>query len=238
MFLLSIRVGQIGRPFKIYIRPSGGKRLDSRSQCRRKATKKRSMPWANCWIGISRSSLPTTIEHFTRSVQLRNSKARSSDLNLLGFPGTSIPGPMDLGQKEHVERPPRTNPRIPILSSKVGFLASPVGPCQCLYGEAEFPELTPPIDPMDRPQMPWERLYDHLTDNFVELIGMLVTLSHQAYQHPKPAQQILDDPTGENIIEAVPDGCCEGSQFLGHLMLWRCSHTSHCRSLLVLRGKA
>ena len=32
-------------------------------------------------------------------------KARSYDLNLLGFPGTSIPGPMDLGQGEHTERP-------------------------------------------------------------------------------------------------------------------------------------
>ena len=67
---------------------------------------------------------------------------------------------MDLGQKEHVERLPRTNPIIPIRSNKVGFVASPVGPRQCLYGEAEFPEPTIPIDPIDRPPMPWERLYD------------------------------------------------------------------------------
>ena len=74
MFLLSIRVGQIGRPFEIYSMPSGGKSLDSRSQCRRRATKKRSMPGANSWRGISCSSLLTTIEHFTRAFQRLNLK--------------------------------------------------------------------------------------------------------------------------------------------------------------------
>ena len=101
---------------------------------------------------------------------------------------------MNLGQKEHTERPLRTNPIIPIRSIKVGFVASPVGPCQCLY-EEECPETFPLIDPIDRPQMPWERLYDRPTDHFVELISMLVTFSDHAYQHPKPAQQILEDLT-------------------------------------------
>ena len=72
-------------------------------------------------------------------------------------------------------------------------MASPVGPCQCLYEEAEFPEPTPPIDPIDRAPMSWERLYEHPTDHFVELIGMLVTIPDQAHQHSKPAQQILED---------------------------------------------
>ena len=102
---------------------------------------------------------------------------------------------MDLGQKEHIERPPRTNPIIPIGSNKVGFVASPVGPCHCLYEEESFPESFLLIDPIDRPQMPSKRLYERPTDHFVELISMLVTFSDHAYQHPKPAQQIPEDLT-------------------------------------------
>ena len=102
---------------------------------------------------------------------------------------------MDLGQKVHNECPPRTNPRIPINSKMNGFVASPAGPCQCLYEEESFPETFAPIDSIDRPQMPWERPYDRPTDHFVELISMLATFSDHAYQHPKPAQQNLEDLT-------------------------------------------
>ena len=74
MSLLLIRVCQDGRLFKTCTNPSGGKSLESRSQCRRRATGKRRMPWANCWIGTSSSLLSTMIEHYTRSVKRQSSR--------------------------------------------------------------------------------------------------------------------------------------------------------------------
>ena len=71
---------------------------------------------------------------------------RSRDLIILGFPGTTIPGPNDLARQEHLKKTPRVNPMIPVFSTKAGFTNSPVGPGQCVYGKAEFPEPDPPID--------------------------------------------------------------------------------------------
>ena len=71
---------------------------------------------------------------------------RSRDLIILGFPSTTIPGPNDLGQPEHINKPPRVNPRIPVFSERVDYTNLPVGPGQCVYGKASFPEPDPPID--------------------------------------------------------------------------------------------
>ena len=94
-------------------------------------------------------------------------------------------------------------------------MASPVGPCQCLYGEAQFPEPTLPIDTIVRPPMSWERLYEHPTDHFVELISMLMTISDQAYQHPKPAQQILEDLTRKKGSKEFQMAVVKALNFLG-----------------------
>ena len=79
---------------------------------------------------------------------------RSRDLIILGFSGTTIPGRNDLGQTEHTESPPRVNQRVPVFSERLGFTNLPVGPGQCVYGKAEFPEDDPPIDTIARAVTP------------------------------------------------------------------------------------
>ena len=215
MCLLSIRVGQLLAPFQDLYQAVGWRKVGLSLTVPQKGNKEdinalgKLLDWNKSLIS---SYYDRALHPICPAAKLN---ARSSDLNLLGFPGTLIPGPMDLCQKEHIERPPRTNPRIPIRSNKVGFVASPVGPCQCLYGEEEFPELTPPIDPIDRLQMPCEQLYERPTDHFVELISMLVTFSDQAYQHPKPAQQILEDLTREKYSKQFQMAVVKAHNFLG-----------------------
>ena len=110
---------------------------------------------------------------------------RSRDLIILGFPSTTIPGPDDLGQPEHINKPPRVNPRIPVFSKRTGYTNLPVGPGQCAYGKAELPEPDPPIDTTARASMPWERLYEHPRHHFIELLGMLLVISGQAHYHSR-----------------------------------------------------
>ena len=63
--------------------------------------------------------------------------------------------------------------------------------------------------------MPWEQLYDHPTDHFVELLSMLVTLSDHAHQHPIPAQQILEDLTREKESKPFQLAVVRAHNFLG-----------------------
>ena len=87
MCLLSTIVRQSGQLLVIYTNPFGGKKLDSRSQFRKRATGKSRTLWVNCRVGTSSLSVPSMIEHCTRLV-----RRRSSQHNLVTLPSWDSQG--------------------------------------------------------------------------------------------------------------------------------------------------
>ena len=146
---------------------------------------------------------------------------RSRDLTVLGAPGTTIPGANDLSKAEHIDVPPRIDMRVPIFSERSGFTALPVGPCQCVHRDTEFPELDLPIDTKARMTMAWENLYDLPRDDFVELLGMLLVLSDQAYYHHRPPRDIFKETIRHHGTKEYQMAIVNAFTFSWHIELLR-----------------
>ena len=145
---------------------------------------------------------------------------RSHDLTIWGFPGTTIPGVNDFGRAEPIGAlPHRIDMRVQFFSKGKGFVPLPVGLCRCVHRDTEFQTLALPIDTDARKLLPWERLYVLPRDHFAELLGMLLMLSDQAYNHRRLSFDICEGTTRKHDTKDYQKAIVTASRFWGYLGL-------------------